>query len=163
VGHGQAHVAAVALGGEHVQLVVGLREVHADVCLGVEAAGDVEPAADARVVVEIVGVRTDAAAPGSAVGVERLGVRLVGGAGVEDGTGGREVHVVCRGLDLAHAQVADLLGQGDEAVGLDVDPARAIAEDVGDAGDVDLRGGRGRVGGVDDDVAGAGGDEPGGA
>src|SRR5262249_3098748 len=46
--------------------------------------------------------------------------------------------------------------QRDEAVRLDVDPAGACAEDVGNAGDVDLRGGRVGVGGVDEDVAGAG-------
>src|SRR5262249_33063027 len=69
--------------------------------------------------------------------------------------GGGQGCVAGGGRDGAEARGAGLLGQHDEAVGVDVEVAGAGARDVGDAGDVDLRGGRVGVGRVDDDVAGA--------
>src|SRR5262249_23813066 len=82
VGDGEAHVAGVTLGGEQVQLVVGLRDVNAPVRLGVDDAVDVVAPADARVDVQVVVGSADAAALGGKVDVDALDVRDVGGASV---------------------------------------------------------------------------------
>ena len=79
-------------------------------------------------------------------------VRFGVGKRIDDGCRRSQRHVVRVRRDAAHAHVAGLLGQRDEAVGQHVDVA--AVDDLGDAGHVHLRRARCRVERVDDDVAG---------
>ena len=78
-------------------------------------------------------------------------VRFGVGQRIDDGRWRSQRHVVRVRRDAAHAHVAGLLGQRDEAVGQHVDVA--AVDDLGDAGHVHLRRARRGVERVDDDVA----------